>query len=171
MVKTCSKENYIKLVLYWTQHPESTWFNSQSKQVCLHHQHQLLQNCCVYIQTKQLSVTNCKTLIKKHDLMLQSCTFTSAWWEIDPTLVLDEAGFHLTGYINSQNNRYQSVETLILIHEVPLYDSTVCVWCAKSARGELELVFVIWVFTYTSICWTHSNTIFWSPVQLQENLL
>ena len=68
MVKTCTKENYIKFVLYWTQHPESSWFNSQSKQVCLHHQHQLWQNCCVYMQTKQLSVTNCKTLFRKHDL-------------------------------------------------------------------------------------------------------
>lgn len=137
MVKTCTEENYIKLVLYWTKLQESCWFNSQQ----IH-----ISPSSAPTGTKQLSVTNCTTLIRKHTLMLQSCTFMSAWWKIDPALILfsNEAGFHFTGYINSQNNRYWSPKTLILIHEVPLYESMVCVWCVMSAIGVLDLVFVIW---------------------------
>jgi hypothetical protein len=43
---------------------------------------------------------------------------------IDPTLCLfkDEAWFHFSGYVNSQNNRYWSGENPTLIHEVPLHD-------------------------------------------------
>jgi hypothetical protein len=77
--------------------------------------------------------------------MLQSGTFKSALWEIDPTLILfsDEARFHLSGYINSKNNRYWSAENPILIHEVALYDIKVCVWGVMRAIGVLDLVFVI----------------------------
>jgi hypothetical protein len=55
---------------------------------------------------------------------------------VDPDFVFytDEAWFHLSGYVNSQNNRYWSAENPHSIHEVPLHDVKIGVWCAISAH-------------------------------------
>ena len=71
-----NRKNYMKFFGDISQ--GSHWLDLHSKQACVHHQHKLQANCCIYIQTKQLYVTNYTTLIRKHDLMLQSCTFMSA---------------------------------------------------------------------------------------------
>jgi inhibitor of nuclear factor kappa-B kinase subunit alpha len=51
--------------------------------------------------------------------------------EIDPNLIFfsDEAWFYLNGEVNTQNSRYWSDSNPRLIHEVPLHDSKIGVWC------------------------------------------
>jgi hypothetical protein len=51
---------------------------------------------------------------------------------LDPKLTFftDEAWFHLSGYINAQNNRYWSSINLKQTFEVPLHDQKISVWCA-----------------------------------------
>jgi hypothetical protein len=62
---------------------------------------------------------------------------------IDPDLVsyTDDAWFHLSGYVNSQNNPYWSAENPHSIHEVPLHDVKIGVWCAISAKRIIVPVF------------------------------
>jgi hypothetical protein len=61
----------------------------------------------------------------------------------DPDFVFytDEAWFHLSGYVNSQNNRYWSAENSYSIYEVPLHDVKIGVWCAISAHRIIGPVF------------------------------
>jgi hypothetical protein len=51
---------------------------------------------------------------------------------LDPKLTFftDEAWFHLSGYINAQNNRYWSIINLKQMFEVLLHDQKIDVWCA-----------------------------------------
>lgn len=50
-------------------------------------------------------------------------------------LMSDEAHFHLSGYVNKQNCRYWSEENPQHIHEQPLHDLKVSVWCGVSSFG------------------------------------
>jgi len=63
--------------------------------------------------------------------------------QIDPNLLFfsDEAWFHLSGYINSQNNRYWSTENPHQLHEIPLHDQKVGVWCAISRTRIVGPIF------------------------------
>jgi hypothetical protein len=49
---------------------------------------------------------------------------------LDKVFYSDEAWFHLSGYVNSQNNRICSAENLQTFHERPLHSLKVRVWCA-----------------------------------------
>ena len=51
---------------------------------------------------------------------------------LDPLLyfISDEAWFHLSRYVNSQNTHYWSSENPHVIHETPLHDLKIGVWCA-----------------------------------------
>lgn len=62
---------------------------------------------------------------------------------IDPHLIFfsDEAWFHLHGYVSSQNNRYWSTEKPDFVHEVPLHDQKIGVWCAVSAYRIIGPIF------------------------------
>jgi hypothetical protein len=62
---------------------------------------------------------------------------------VDPDLVFytNEAWFYLGGYVNSQNNYYWSAEKPLSIHEVPLHDVKIRVWCAISAYRIIGPVF------------------------------
>ena len=44
----------------------------------------------------------------------------------------DEVWFHLPGHVNSQNTRYWAAENPHLVHEQPLQDQKIGVWCAVS---------------------------------------
>jgi len=47
-------------------------------------------------------------------------------------IMSDEAWFHLSGHVISQNTRYWAAENSHLMHEQPLQDKKVGVWCAVS---------------------------------------
>ena len=69
------------------------------------------------------------------DKRLQYCRWLLSMVEeghLDPLLYLisDEAWFRLSGYVNSQNTRYWSSENPHVIHETPLQDLKIGVWCA-----------------------------------------
>jgi hypothetical protein len=53
----------------------------------------------------------------------------------------DEAWFHLSGYINAQNNRYWSSINPRQTFEVPLHDQKIGVWCAITASRIVGPVF------------------------------
>ena len=71
------------------------------------------------------------------DKRLQYCRWLLSMVEeerLNPLLyfISDEAWFHLSGYMNSQNTRYWSSENPHVIHETPLHDLKIGVWCAVS---------------------------------------
>jgi hypothetical protein len=55
--------------------------------------------------------------------------------EVDSTLFLssDEALPHLSGYVNSRNNKYWGAEHPVFIHKLSSYDGKIGVWCAAIA--------------------------------------
>jgi hypothetical protein len=53
---------------------------------------------------------------------------------LDPELMLYSDEVWLSGYVNSQNNRYWSTENPHAVHKVPLHDLNVTVWFAISAQ-------------------------------------
>lgn len=57
------------------------------------------------------------------------------------TFFTDEAWFHKTGYINSQNMRIWSSENPHAILETPLHPEKVGVWAAISARRIIGPIF------------------------------
>jgi hypothetical protein len=60
---------------------------------------------------------------------------------LDVTFFTDEAWFHLSGYVNSQNNRLWSNENPHEFHQVPLHDQKVGVWCAISRMRIIGPIF------------------------------
>ena len=62
---------------------------------------------------------------------------------LDPLLYFmsNEAWFHLSGYVNSQNTRYWSFENLPVIHETPLHDLKIGVWCTVSGTKIVGPIF------------------------------
>jgi inhibitor of nuclear factor kappa-B kinase subunit alpha len=62
---------------------------------------------------------------------------------VDPQLlfITDEAYFHLSGYVNSQNTRIWSDENPRSVHQIPLHDIKIGVWCAVSARRIIGPIF------------------------------
>jgi len=63
--------------------------------------------------------------------------------EINPTLIPcnEEVWFHFSGHMNSENKINWSVQNHMLIHEVPLHDDNVDVWCAMSATKVIGPIF------------------------------
>jgi hypothetical protein len=55
--------------------------------------------------------------------------------------------------VNSQSNRYWYAENYMFIHEVPLHDVMVGVWCAISASGIIWTI-IFWQHKFTSILHT-----------------
>jgi hypothetical protein len=53
----------------------------------------------------------------------------------------DEAWFHLSGYVNSQNSRYWATENPNELHEQPLHDQKIGVWCGVSATRIIGPIF------------------------------
>jgi hypothetical protein len=80
--------------------------------------------------------------------------------EIGCILILfnNEACFCLSGYINSRNNRYQLAVNLMLIHDVPLHDMKVGVWCAVGATRIIGCTFFVRACVHTDVL--HSATFF-----------
>lgn len=53
----------------------------------------------------------------------------------------DEAWFHLSGYVNSQNNRYWSSENPNQFEETSLHPQKIGVWCAMSRKKIIGPIF------------------------------
>jgi len=53
----------------------------------------------------------------------------------------NEAWFHLHGEVNSRNSRYWSLHNLWLIHEVPIHDFKIGVWCNVSTDKIMGPIF------------------------------
>ena len=78
--------------------------------------------------------------LKAHDT--ESCFNFCEWFTafvagkgeniLDKTFFTNETLFHLSGYVNSQNSRIQSTENPHMVHEKPLHDTEVGVWCVVS---------------------------------------
>jgi hypothetical protein len=81
---------------------------------------------------------------------------------LDPKLTFftDEAWFHLSGYINAQNNRYWSSINPKQTFEVPLHDQKIGVWCSITAsrivgpiffentiNSEWHVIDILWPFS------------------------
>ena len=60
---------------------------------------------------------------------------------LDDTFYSDEAWFHLSGYVNSQNSRYWASENPHQYHETPLHSQKIGVWCAMSRRRIIGPLF------------------------------
>ena len=78
---------------------------------------------------------------------LQYCRWLLSMVEegcLDPLLYFmwDEAWFHLSGYVNSQNTRHWSSENPHVIHETPLHDLKIGVWCAVSGTKIVGPIFL-----------------------------
>lgn len=61
--------------------------------------------------------------------------------ELDRVFFSDEAWFHLSGYVNSQNTRIWSTENPHVLHENPLHCLKIGVWCAVSRRRIVGPIF------------------------------
>jgi hypothetical protein len=53
----------------------------------------------------------------------------------------DEARFHVSGNVNAQNSRVCDTENPRVLHQRPLHDIKVGVWCAVSARRVIGPIF------------------------------
>ena len=55
--------------------------------------------------------------------------------------ISDEAWFHLSGYVNSQDTRYWSSENPHVIQEKPWHDLKIGAWCAVSGTKIISPIF------------------------------
>lgn len=94
-----------------------------------------------------------------HDKRLQYCL----WFKenigepgvLDRTFFSDEAWFHLSGYVSSQNSRVWASENPHEFVEKPLHSLKVGVWCAMSRRRIIGPIF----FTQTITAERYRNEI------------
>jgi len=61
---------------------------------------------------------------------------------LDATFFIDEAWFHLSGYVNSQNVRIWAAENPHTVHEEPLHSQKIGVWCGVSRRRIIGPIFL-----------------------------
>lgn len=88
-------------------------------------------------------------LLKETDYLkrIQYCNWFNNFVQIngkevlDITFYSDEAWFHLSGYVNSQNSRLWSAVNPFEIHEQPLHSLKVGVWIAMSRRRIIGSIF------------------------------
>lgn len=60
---------------------------------------------------------------------------------LDITFFTDEAWFHLSGHINSQNSRMWASNNPNVLHQEPLHSAKIGVWCAISRRRIIGPLF------------------------------
>jgi hypothetical protein len=63
---------------------------------------------------------------------------------VDPALLCmnDEAWFHVSGFVNAQNNHHWDIKNPHAVHEDPLNDQTVNVRCVVSNQRIIGLIFL-----------------------------
>jgi hypothetical protein len=57
-------------------------------------------------------------------------------------IMTDEAHFHLSGYVNKQNFRYWAPDKPLKMHQRPLHNSKVTVWCCVASFGVVGPFFL-----------------------------
>ena len=57
---------------------------------------------------------------------------------VDLYFITDEAWFHISSYINSQNTHYWSTDNSRERFEVPLHDAKIGIWCAFSGQWIVD---------------------------------
>ena len=91
-----------------------------------------------------------------HDRRLQYCFFFKENLNgndvLDKTFFSDEAWFHLSGYVSSQNSRIWSSENPHEFVEKPLHSLKVGVWCAMSRRRIVGPIFFTETVTAERYC-------------------
>ena len=60
---------------------------------------------------------------------------------LDVTFFTDEARFHLSGYVNSQNKRIWRAENPHTVPEEPLHSQKIGMWCGVSRRRIIGPIF------------------------------
>jgi hypothetical protein len=55
--------------------------------------------------------------------------------------ITNEAYFHLSGYVNARNTRIWNDKYPHSVHQIPLHDTKIGVWCAVSARQIIGPIF------------------------------
>ena len=81
---------------------------------------------------KEKRVTFCHWLLN---------TVTDGYMDPMMFIMSDEAWFHLSGYVNSQNNRYWATQNPNLLFQQPLHDLKIGVWCAMTAKRTIGPIF------------------------------
>jgi len=77
---------------------------------------------------------------------------------LDYTCFSDQAWFHLSGYVSSQNSRIWASENPSAIHEEPLHSEKIGVWCGMSRRCIIGPIFFYATVT-TAACMEIFNTV------------
>jgi len=62
-------------------------------------------------------------------------------WNFRCHFFTDEAWFHLSRYVNSQNTRIWAAENHHTMHEEPLHSQKIRVWCGVSRRRIIGPIF------------------------------
>ncbi|KAL4084269.1 hypothetical protein QTP88_028094 [Uroleucon formosanum] len=86
--------------------------------------------------------------------------------ELDRVFFSDEAWFHLSGYVNSQNSRIWSTQNPHALHETPLHSQKIGVWCAISRRRIVGPIF--FETTVNSVVYQDIITQFISLLEINE---
>jgi hypothetical protein len=97
-----------------------------------------------FIHIVYMSCTNSRKLIRKNRLHYcrRFTHFIRGGIDVlDKVFYSDEAWFHLSGYVNSENSRIWSAENPNTFHETPLHSLNVRVWCAVSRRRIIGPIF------------------------------
>jgi hypothetical protein len=92
---------------------------------------------------------------------------------LDPKLTFftDEAWFHLSGYINAQNNRYWSSINPRQTFEVPLHDQNIGVWCAITLSRIVGPIFFKTILIQSGMSVTFYVTFFGSITEEEKTWL
>jgi hypothetical protein len=85
---------------------------------------------------------------------------------LDVTLFTDEAYFHMSGYINSQNSHVWCVHNPHAFHESLLYDDKIGVWVGMSRRCIVRPIFFSETLNSQRYC---DNNVYPFIVQLKED--
>ena len=83
------------------------------------------------------------------------------------TVFMDEAYFHLSGYINSQNSRVWCAHNLHVFHESLLHDEKIGVWVGMSCRRIVGPIFFLETLNFQRYC---DNIVYPIIVQLKDEI-
>lgn len=129
-----------------------TFENSPKKSLRMLHQQKQISLFSAYKAAKLLGLTPYK--IKESQKIgpndpaarLRYCQWLK-WFTrntvcaLDNLFFSDEAWFHLSGYVNSQNSRYWSARNPHQVFQQPLHSEKIGVWCAVSRKRIVGPVF------------------------------